>query len=88
MSISLDVDEHRLSFAKTIGADCTLKIGKESDLEIVKKIHDALGCEPTVTIDCCGAEQAVRVSLQVSSATFMPFLKFSRNRQQNLAAWS
>lgn len=64
---NLDVDENRLNFAKKIGADYILKIGKEDEIDIVKKIHATLGCEPTVTIDCCGAEQAVRISLQVTT---------------------
>lgn len=62
-----DVLESRLQTAKSLGADDTICVqGSDTDQDIVNKIVAVLGCEPTVSLDCTGAEQCVRVAIQVT----------------------
>jgi len=65
--IITDIVESRLKTAKELGADYTLltQPGEEEEV-IIKKIVDTLGCEPTVSMDCSGAEQSVRVAIQAT----------------------
>lgn len=65
--IITDLVESRLKKAKELGADFTLKITNQlSEADIIKKIKELLGKEPNITLECTGAEQSVRVALQVS----------------------
>lgn len=64
----VDLVKSRLSVATSMGADKTIIIQPcETDQAIVEKVVAALGCEPTVSLDCSGAEQSVRVAIQVST---------------------
>lgn len=65
--IITDLVDHRLQKAKSLGADHTLLIQKNmTEGDIVKKIKEILGEEPTVSFDCTGIEQCVRVALTVT----------------------
>lgn len=76
--------EHRLNLAKSLGADYILKTNpSDIDLDIVKKVHQILGCEPTISIDCSGAEQAVRTAIQVLILTGS-FVCYCRKYPQGL----
>ncbi|KAK9881030.1 hypothetical protein WA026_014372 [Henosepilachna vigintioctopunctata] len=62
-----DILDERLQVAKSLGADHTLKIEKHmTEQDIIKKITELLGEDPTVSLDCSGAEVSVRVALQVT----------------------
>jgi len=65
--IITDIVESRLKTAKSLGADYTILV-QPSDNEdaIIKKITNALGCEPTISMDCSGVEQSVRVAIQAT----------------------
>lgn len=59
-----DLLDDRLEVAKKLGADLTLKIGKEDKEEdIVKNIHGLMGGAPDKAIDCSGAEITNRLSI-------------------------
>ena len=65
-AIITDVVAGRLEKAKEIGADYTLKIEKNmTEQDIVSRIKELLGEDPNISLDCTGAEQCVRVALQV-----------------------
>jgi L-iditol 2-dehydrogenase len=56
-----------LKKARELGADFTLRIHKSmTEDDIIKIIKTKLGQDPTVTLECTGAEQCVRVALQVT----------------------
>jgi L-iditol 2-dehydrogenase len=66
--IITDLVDHRLKKARELGADFTLRIDKSmTEDDIIKTIKTQLGQDPTVTLECTGAEQCVRVALQVMS---------------------
>lgn len=60
--------EHRLKIAKEeLGADYTVLVGKnDTDETVTKKIIDALGSEPSISLECSGAEICAKVAVQVS----------------------
>jgi L-iditol 2-dehydrogenase len=65
--IITDLVDHRLKKARELGADFTLRIHKSmTEDDIIKIIKTKLGQDPTVTLECTGAEQCVRVAVQVT----------------------
>nr|QZC92151.1 alcohol dehydrogenase [Dioryctria abietella] len=59
-----DVLQSRLDFAKQMGADQTLLVGKDSnEADLVRKVHELLGCHPDVSFDASGVSSTVRLSL-------------------------
>lgn len=61
-----DIVDNRLKVAKELGADYTLLVKEnDTDEDVVKKIVDILGAEPTVSFDCSGAELSVRIAVKV-----------------------
>lgn len=59
-----DLIDSRLEVAKDLGADFTLKLGRDdTDEQIVKNIHKLIGDAPNKTIDCCGFEPTNRLGL-------------------------
>ncbi|GJQ69295.1 hypothetical protein Trydic_g6429 [Trypoxylus dichotomus] len=59
-----DIVQHRLDVAKQLGADYTILVDKDaSDEDIVKQVIEKLDGQPTVSMDCSGAEQSVRVAI-------------------------
>ncbi|XP_068910992.1 sorbitol dehydrogenase-like isoform X4 [Tenebrio molitor] len=62
-----DLADFRLKKAKELGADYVMKIRKDmQDKDVIAKIKETLGEDPNVTIDCTGAEQCIRIALQVT----------------------
>uniref|UniRef100_A0AAG5CNH5 Sorbitol dehydrogenase n=1 Tax=Anopheles atroparvus TaxID=41427 RepID=A0AAG5CNH5_ANOAO len=59
-----DLLQNRLDVAKELGADETLVFPKNTpETELVKLIHNRLGCAPDITIDCTGAEATARLAI-------------------------
>uniref|UniRef100_A0A2M4AIE4 Sorbitol dehydrogenase n=1 Tax=Anopheles triannulatus TaxID=58253 RepID=A0A2M4AIE4_9DIPT len=59
-----DLLQNRLDVAKELGADETLLISKSAtEADLVKQIHELMGCAPDKTIDCSGAEATTRLSI-------------------------
>lgn len=59
-----DLMDDRLTFAKEMGAHYTMKVDREmKEADIVKKIHEEMGQEPTITIDCSGVESTTRLAI-------------------------
>ncbi|XP_028026519.1 sorbitol dehydrogenase-like, partial [Bombyx mandarina] len=60
----IDILQSRLDFAKSLGADYTLLIGKDSnEAELVRKIHALLEGHPDVSFDVSGAQTTIRLAL-------------------------
>ncbi|XP_019877681.2 sorbitol dehydrogenase-like [Aethina tumida] len=67
--IITDIVQHRLDLAKKLGADYTLLIQKGwTDVDIVEKVKELLGEEPTQSFDCTGQEQCVRVAVSATKS--------------------
>ncbi|KAJ8950185.1 hypothetical protein NQ318_003174 [Aromia moschata] len=64
--IITDVHDIKLQMAKRLGADYTINIEHLSKKGIINKIRELLGEDPTISFDCCGMEQCVRVAVTVS----------------------
>ena len=58
--------DQRLEFARSIGADATVKVSGSVD-DMSKKILEVLGCAPDVTIECSGVESSIQLGMTVST---------------------
>lgn len=59
-----DLVEDRLKFAKELGATHTLQVCRDvTEADLVLKIHETMSQEPTITIDCSGAEATTRLAI-------------------------
>jgi len=62
-----DIIESRLPVAKSFGADETIAIARGDSIETqIKKVTDALGSRPDITIECSGAEPSINLAIQVT----------------------
>ncbi|XP_072017829.1 sorbitol dehydrogenase-like isoform X2 [Amphiura filiformis] len=59
----IDIAQNRLDMAKQLGVDYPLLVNTKDSLEMAKKVHTAMGCEPNITIECSGAEQSVQTGV-------------------------
>ncbi|KAJ8919061.1 hypothetical protein NQ315_016968 [Exocentrus adspersus] len=64
--IVTDVIDVKLEMAKRLGADCVIKTSDMNEEQIINCVKELLGEDPTVSIECSGAEQSVRVALSVT----------------------
>ncbi|KAJ8974405.1 hypothetical protein NQ317_014899 [Molorchus minor] len=72
--IITDVLDVKLQMAKQLGADYTINTRNLSEEDIIKKVRELLGEDPTISFDCSGVEQCVRVA--VTMPHNHPCLKF------------
>ena len=63
-----DISESRLAFAASQGADGTILVGQGKEEEqVLASIKENFGGEsPDITIECSGAESAIRLAILVS----------------------
>ena len=68
-AIFTDISESRLAFAASQGADGTVQVGRgREEHQILDDIKEMFGGEsPDITIECSGAESAIRLAIQVST---------------------
>ncbi|XP_055614688.1 sorbitol dehydrogenase-like [Uranotaenia lowii] len=60
----LDLVQSKLDLAKKVGADVTLQVQpKEEENNLVRKIHEALGTAPDISIECTGSQTCVRLGI-------------------------
>jgi len=65
--IMTDVVEHRLTFAKTIGADYTITVGKNATADdLAVEVEKKLGAMPDVSIDACGQESTISLCMNAT----------------------
>lgn len=55
----------RLKFAEELGADHTVLADSQDDREMAERIISILGGEPDISIECSGAQSAVRMAIFV-----------------------
>ncbi|XP_013386940.1 sorbitol dehydrogenase [Lingula anatina] len=59
-----DVLQHRLDFAKSVGATHTLLVKASDDPQAAAtKVKDLMGCEAETSIECSGAEEALSMAI-------------------------
>lgn len=75
ISVSSDVVDHKLEMAKQLGADYTINTRNLSEEQVVNKIQELLGEQPSISFDCSGIEQAVRIAVTVSTIFLLYCLK-------------
>lgn len=68
-----DVVEHRLEFAKSIGADETLKVVGGVDT-LVGEVEAKLGRKPDITIECSGFESSIQLAIKCTKSGGMVVL--------------
>jgi len=62
-----DINESRLQFAKSLGADHTIQVKPGVDMsQIEAQIIDSLGGRPDVTIECSGNEASIGMAIRVT----------------------
>jgi L-iditol 2-dehydrogenase/L-idonate 5-dehydrogenase len=68
--VIVDIDDHRLSFAKALGADETIQVSTDiQDMgEEVVKIHNAMGGSVDLSFDCVGFSKTMSVALNATRA--------------------
>lgn len=67
--IITDVIESKLNKASELGADHTILIKPtDKEDEIVDRIIRTLGCQPTISLECSGAESSVRIAIKATKA--------------------
>ncbi|KAI4320038.1 hypothetical protein MLD38_033561 [Melastoma candidum] len=66
--IVVDVDEHRLSFAKRLGADEVVEVSTDMQLvgQELTQIKDTAGCNIHVTFDCVGYNKTISTALNAT----------------------
>jgi len=58
-----DISASRLEVAKNLGADHTLLVGKDDEQTLASQIGSKLGGQPSITIECSGAESSIRLGI-------------------------
>ncbi|KAJ8316081.1 hypothetical protein KUTeg_006095 [Tegillarca granosa] len=58
-----DIDNNRLSMAKSLGADYTIKVTTSDPKELANQIEDVMGCQPDATIECSGTDFSMRTGI-------------------------
>ncbi|KAK2366912.1 GroES zinc-binding alcohol dehydrogenase family protein [Trifolium repens] len=66
--VVVDVDDHRLSVAKSLGADDIVKVSTniQDVTEEVKQIHNVMGAGVDVTFDCAGFNKTMTTALNAT----------------------
>lgn len=66
-----DVIESKLNKASELGAEHTILIKPtDKEDEIVDRIIRTLGCQPTISLECSGAESSVRIAIKVNTLIY------------------
>lgn len=61
-----DIDQKRLDFAKSMGADAIIKVASPDAKAIASQVEEVLGSLADVTIECSGAPPSIRTAIYVS----------------------
>ncbi|XP_031634641.1 sorbitol dehydrogenase-like [Contarinia nasturtii] len=67
--IITDIIADRLKLAKELGAAHTLLVkNDEHEDDLVKKVHEKLGCAPDISIDCNGRQASTRLGIKATKS--------------------
>lgn len=62
--IIIDLAEHRLTVAKNLGADYTVKVSMNATTEdLALEVEKTLGSQPDISIDACGAQSTISLCM-------------------------
>ncbi|XP_050722858.1 sorbitol dehydrogenase-like [Eriocheir sinensis] len=63
-----DIKESRLELAKKMGADHTLLVGSGTSQSQAKQVHQMMGCEPDVTMECSGSQAGISLAIYATKS--------------------
>ena len=66
MNIVTDIDDHRLSVAKSLGADHVIKVTTRDPEELANQVATVLGEKPDATLECSGTDFSTAAGIYVS----------------------
>jgi len=58
-----DISENRLEMAQKLGADFVVHVKTRDAQQVADQVHAALGCSPTISIECSGAEPSLQTAI-------------------------
>ncbi len=61
-----DLDQGRLDMALKLGAHHALRVDTRDPEEMARRVEEALGCKPDVSVECSGAEPSIQTGIYVS----------------------
>ena len=61
-----DIDEGRLEVAKKMGATYTVHVTTRDTRALAHQIEETLGCKPTESLECSGAQPSIATAIYVS----------------------
>ncbi|XP_050709706.1 sorbitol dehydrogenase-like [Eriocheir sinensis] len=63
-----DIKENRLELAKKTGADHTLLVRSGTPQSQAKQVHQMMGCEPNVTMECSGSQAGISLAIYATKS--------------------
>ncbi|XP_076457687.1 sorbitol dehydrogenase-like isoform X2 [Babylonia areolata] len=63
-----DIDDHRLSMAKSLGADHVIKVKTRDPEELANQVQDVLGCKPDATLECSGTDFSMAAGIHATES--------------------
>ncbi|XP_077989072.1 sorbitol dehydrogenase-like [Glandiceps talaboti] len=63
-----DIDQGRLNVAKELGADHALLVDTRDGKEMAQRIEMALGCMPSITVECSGAPSSIQTGIYATKS--------------------
>jgi len=58
-----DISKNRLEMAQNLGADVVVHVQTRDSQEVAEQVQAALQCQPTITIECSGAEPSIQTAI-------------------------
>ena len=62
-----DIDDYRLEFSKSMGADHVIKVTTNDPKELANQIEVMMGDQPDVSIECSAVDFSFRTAIHVTS---------------------
>ncbi|XP_022104677.1 sorbitol dehydrogenase-like isoform X2 [Acanthaster planci] len=63
-----DLDRGRLDLAVKLGANHALKVDTRDGEEMARRVEEALGCKPDISIECSGAEPSIQTGIYATKS--------------------
>ncbi|XP_033633795.1 sorbitol dehydrogenase-like [Asterias rubens] len=66
--IITDLDQGRLDMASKLGANHALRVDTRDPEEMARRVEEALGCKPDVSVECSGAEPSIQTGIYATKS--------------------